>query len=199
MPRRWPADFSGDWLSYWIGYHYQERLEHLWPFAKHPHMLARGHDFFHRWGMAGAFFGRFFGPLRAVVPLVAGICGMRKLYFQLANIGSAVVWAFGLLAPGAFGHPVDSRFYRLNKTGWTFIQFALNVTVGTGYGGGNMDFSLLYGAAGGAGGGVALPAHRRSSIPETAGISSGDAGLTGTIPGIGTARAGAGAGGISAE
>ena len=93
----------GDWLSYWIGYRYQDRLERLWPFAKYPRMLARGHDFFRRWGMAGAFFGRFSGPLRAVVPLVAGICGMPKFYFQLANIGSSVVWAFGLLAPGAFG------------------------------------------------------------------------------------------------
>ncbi|WP_410013094.1 DedA family protein [Sodalis sp. C49] len=102
--------FFGDWLSYWLGYHYQERLEHLWPFSRHPHMLARGQAFFDRWGIAGAFFGRFFGPLRAVVPLVAGICGMPRFYFQLANLGSAAVWAFGLLAPGAFGIQWLSRF-----------------------------------------------------------------------------------------
>ncbi|NDL64534.1 DedA family protein [Acerihabitans arboris] len=102
--------FFGDWLSYWLGYHYQERLGQFWPFSRHPHMLARGQAFFDRWGIAGAFFGRFFGPLRAVVPLIAGICGMPRLYFQLANFGSAAVWAFGLLAPGAFGIQWISRF-----------------------------------------------------------------------------------------
>lgn len=49
------------------------------------------------------FIGRFFGPLRAVIPLVAGICAMPKHYFQLANLLSAMVWAFAILAPGAFG------------------------------------------------------------------------------------------------
>jgi len=95
--------FFGDWLSYWIGFHYRDRVPHLWPFTRHPQMLARGHAFFERWGMPGAFIGRFFGPLRAVVPLVAGICGMPQRYFQLANITSALVWGFGILAPGAFG------------------------------------------------------------------------------------------------
>lgn len=51
----------------------------------------------------GCLFGRFFGPFRAVVPLVAGICAMPQRHFQLANLSSAVIWAFGLLAPGAFG------------------------------------------------------------------------------------------------
>lgn len=66
-------------------------------------MLERGHAFFMRWGIAGVFLGRFFDPLRAVVPLVAGLCGMPRLGFQLANLLSAALWAFGLLAPGAFG------------------------------------------------------------------------------------------------
>ncbi|CAK8739465.1 Inner membrane protein YabI [Sodalis praecaptivus] len=95
--------FFGDWLSYWLGDHYQLRVYHLWPFTRHPAMLERGHAFFMRWGIAGVFLGRFFGPLRAVVPLVAGLCGMPRLGFQLANLLSAALWAFGLLAPGAFG------------------------------------------------------------------------------------------------
>lgn len=53
--------------------------------------------------MVGVFFGRFLGPLRASVPLVAGICEMPASTFQIANIASAIVWATGILAPGAFG------------------------------------------------------------------------------------------------
>ncbi|WP_424679750.1 DedA family protein, partial [Escherichia coli] len=59
--------------------------------------------FFNRWGVWGVFIGRFFGPFRAIVPLVAGICAMPQRYFQLANLASAMIWAFGILAPGAFG------------------------------------------------------------------------------------------------
>jgi hypothetical protein len=47
--------------------------------------------------------GSFFGPLRSVVPLVAGVCGMPQLAFQLANVASAVVWATLILAPGVLG------------------------------------------------------------------------------------------------
>lgn len=46
------------------------------------------------------FIGRFFGPLRSIMPLVAGICGMRQLPFQLANVTSAGLWATGVLTPG---------------------------------------------------------------------------------------------------
>nr|WP_274613891.1 DedA family protein [Yersinia enterocolitica] len=95
--------FFGDWLSYWIGDHYKDRVGTLWPLSRNPQLLVRGHAFFERWGFFGAFIGRFFGPLRAVVPLVAGICAMPKFYFQLANITSAIIWAFGILAPGVFG------------------------------------------------------------------------------------------------
>jgi membrane protein DedA with SNARE-associated domain len=95
--------FFGDWISYWIGHHYQHRVVDIWPLSRNPKLLTRGHAFFKRWGVLGIFIGRFFGPLRAVVPLVGGICGMPYGYFQLSNITSAMIWAFGILAPGALG------------------------------------------------------------------------------------------------
>ncbi len=54
--------FFGDWLSYWIGYHYQDRVAHMWPLSRNPQLLARGHAFFERWGVLGIFIGRFFRP-----------------------------------------------------------------------------------------------------------------------------------------
>ena len=66
--RLWPiwaaaavGAFFGDWLSYWIGYHYQDRVAHMWPLSRNPQLLARGHAFFERWGVLGIFIGRFFG------------------------------------------------------------------------------------------------------------------------------------------
>ena len=52
------------------------------------------------WGALGIFIGRFFGPLRAAVPLVAGIFEMPFWTFQIANFTSAFVWAGVLLTIG---------------------------------------------------------------------------------------------------
>ena len=53
-----------------------------------------------KWGILAIFIGRFFGPLRASVPLVAGIFEMPYWRFQFANFTSAFVWAGVLLVFG---------------------------------------------------------------------------------------------------
>jgi membrane protein DedA with SNARE-associated domain len=95
----------GDWLSYWLGRRYNYAIARVWPLSRHPDLLPRGQVLFQRWGIFGVFIGRFFGPLRSAMPLIAGICEMRQLPFQIANITSAAVWATGVLTPGivAFG------------------------------------------------------------------------------------------------
>lgn len=92
----------GDWFSYWLGYHYKHAITKIWPLSRHPEFLPRATAVFAKWGIAGVFFGRFFGPLRSAMPLVAGICAMPQLPFQLANVASAIIWATGVLAPGVF-------------------------------------------------------------------------------------------------
>jgi membrane protein DedA with SNARE-associated domain len=92
----------GDWLSYWIGYHYADRISGMWPFTRYPNMLPNGRKFFDKWGVWAVVLGRFSGPLRASVPIVAGITQMPALKFQIANWGSAFLWAFVLLSPGSF-------------------------------------------------------------------------------------------------
>ncbi len=106
----WPIWFAaalgaalGDWLSYWLGYHYKREIGGMWPLSRRADLLARGEIFFRRWGTAGVFLGRFFGPMRSVVPLIAGICAMPLVPFQIANLASALVWATGILTPGVVG------------------------------------------------------------------------------------------------
>lgn len=93
----------GDWLSYAIGLRFKQDVARIWPLSRFPTLVPRGQAFFMRWGTMGVFFGRFSGPLRASVPLAAGVCGMPALPFQLANLSSAVVWATAILAPGVLG------------------------------------------------------------------------------------------------
>jgi membrane protein DedA with SNARE-associated domain len=93
----------GDWLSYWVGFHFKSEARHVWPLSRYPHFVERATAFCDKWGVWGVFIGRFSGPLRAFVPLAAGIFAMPSVQFQAANIASALVWALLLLAPGAVG------------------------------------------------------------------------------------------------
>ena len=69
-------------------------------FPRHPDLIPRGEAFMKKWGIPGIFIGRFFGPLRAIVPLIAGIFEMPFWHFQIANFTSAFVWAATLLTIG---------------------------------------------------------------------------------------------------
>lgn len=90
----------GDAISYALGRRYGHLLDNRWPFTRYPTLLPRGYAFFDKHGGKSVFVGRFFGPMRAVVPLVAGISKMPSGRFWAANILSALVWAPALLVPG---------------------------------------------------------------------------------------------------
>jgi membrane protein DedA with SNARE-associated domain len=106
----------GDWVSYWLGYHYHERIQAMWPLKNHPQLIENGKTFFRRWGTWAIVLARFTGPLRASVPIVAGIAQMPMLLFQVANWTSAFLWAFILLYPGSFG--MDWLMRGLEWLGW---------------------------------------------------------------------------------
>ncbi len=99
----------GDGVSYWLGRHYGEAIERALP--RYRPLIERGVAFFARYGDAGIVIGRFFGPVRAVVPLAAGILRMPRWRFWLANIGSAALWAPLVLFSGtAFGRAAHRLF-----------------------------------------------------------------------------------------
>jgi hypothetical protein len=51
---------------------------------------------------AGGFVSRFVGPVRPIIPVVAGMLGMRPLHFGVVNVLSAIGWAFVYILPGVF-------------------------------------------------------------------------------------------------
>lgn len=91
---------AGDWLSYIVGYWLKDSIRSYWPFTRVPHFMDKAEVFTRKWGVAGVFIGRFSGPLRAFVPLAAGVFHLPHLKFQLANISSALIWSFAILLPG---------------------------------------------------------------------------------------------------
>lgn len=101
----WLGGATGAFLSAWISFEIGGRLKKsaygVWPLSRYPDIVAKGEDFFERFGPWALFAGRFFGPTRAVLPLISGIFLMPRALFQAANMASASVWSFALLAPGA--------------------------------------------------------------------------------------------------
>jgi membrane protein DedA with SNARE-associated domain len=93
----------GDWVSYWIGHHYKEHALAIWPVSRYPKQMEKALAFFRRWGIWAIFLGRFTGPLRATVPIVAGISQMEFVPFQISNVTSALLWSAVLIALGAMG------------------------------------------------------------------------------------------------
>src|SRR3990167_1802987 len=99
----------GDWVSYVVGDYLKDRAHHTWPLSRYPDFTKRADAFMQHWGSCGVFIGRFSGPLRAFVPLAAGIFGVPQWLFQLGNVTS--VLATGA-ADTALLHPA-ARHLRL--------------------------------------------------------------------------------------
>ncbi|MFM0218803.1 MULTISPECIES: bifunctional DedA family/phosphatase PAP2 family protein [Paraburkholderia] len=98
---------AGDGLSFWLGSRYKKRIVKLWPFSRHPEVLEAGYRFFDKHGAKSVVLARFVGPLRAIVPVVAGMLGMSPVRFYAMNVLSALLWAPAHILPGVvFGASV---------------------------------------------------------------------------------------------
>jgi membrane protein DedA with SNARE-associated domain len=102
----------GDWVSYWFGFKFKNQVARMWPLSRYPEILLSGEAFVKKWGVPSIFIGRFFGPLRASVPLVAGIFEMPYWRFQFANFTSALVWSAVLLLFGDWMGQVAGWLWR---------------------------------------------------------------------------------------
>ena len=91
---------TGDALSYWLGKHYQQQLQRMWPLSRYPTLIQQGQNFFKKHGKKSVALGRFFGPLRAIVPTIAGMSNMPNKQFYFSNVLSAIAWAPLYLLPG---------------------------------------------------------------------------------------------------
>jgi len=105
----WPVLLSaitgailGDQISFWLGRRFGVKLWAVWPLNRDPTLIAKSTAFFERHGGKSVALGRFIGPIRALVPAVAGMSSMPYRWFTTVNIISAIFWAPVYLLPGAF-------------------------------------------------------------------------------------------------
>ena len=91
---------AGNWISYAIGRRIGRRAYRIWPLNRNRRGVARARLFFRRYGFAAVFLSRFLGPLRATLPVVAGVMEMDPRRFHAANLLSGLFWVPAILGPG---------------------------------------------------------------------------------------------------
>ena len=88
----------GDLFSYWLGARFGI---HIWNWRwlkKHQGLLRLAELFFFEHGGKSVFLGRFLGPIRGLIPFIAGASQMRPAAFAFYAVISSVLW--GITYPG---------------------------------------------------------------------------------------------------
>ncbi len=91
----------GDLIGYAIGKYAGAWMIRNKKILKEVH-IEQGRSFFSQHGGKSIFIGRFVGPIRPIVPLVAGSIHMNIRRFLFWNILSAFLWATIYLVAGYF-------------------------------------------------------------------------------------------------
>jgi membrane protein DedA with SNARE-associated domain len=119
----------GDAVSYYLGRWMGPGILRRGPLRSQRTAVARARLAFSRYGFMAVLVGRFLGPIRSTIPLVAGIMHMRQRLFQVANVLSAIVWVPVMLAPGYIGARTLGAADNANQVGM-IVGSGLSVVVG---------------------------------------------------------------------
>jgi len=95
------AAVIGDAISYCIGFFAWKKLSKVKWIMKYG-KLDSGHAFLEKHGGKSVLFSRFIGPIRPVVPLLAGAVKMPLRKFLSWNILGALLWAGTYICMGFF-------------------------------------------------------------------------------------------------
>lgn len=90
----------GDLLSYGLGRRFHENIRRLPVLRHHPEWIGSAELYFHRYGAVSLLVGRFIGPLRPMLPTVAGMLDMPFGRFVVISMLAAAGWSVAYLLPG---------------------------------------------------------------------------------------------------
>lgn len=90
----------GDVVSYTLGRRFHQNIRRLPLLRTHPQWISSAESYFHRYGIVSLLVGRFIGPLRPMLPMVAGMCDMPVPRFAAVSVLAGAGWAVAYLLPG---------------------------------------------------------------------------------------------------
>ena len=90
----------GDAISYAIGKYFHQNIRRLPLLRSHPEWIGSAEAYFQRYGIASLLVGRFIGPLRPMLPMVAGMFDMPLPRFIAVSLVAGAGWSVAYLLPG---------------------------------------------------------------------------------------------------
>ena len=90
----------GDLLSYLLGRRQHQKIRQLPYLRDHPQWLTSAEKYFQQFGVASLVVGRFIGPLRPLLPMVAGMLDMPFMRFLLVSLVASAGWSVAYMLPG---------------------------------------------------------------------------------------------------
>ena len=90
----------GDLLSYATGRYFHQDIRRLPGLRHHPQWLAGAEGYFLRYGVISLLVGRYIGPLRPMLPMVAGMLNMPFVRFFAVSLLAGSGWAVAYMLPG---------------------------------------------------------------------------------------------------
>lgn len=84
-------------------------------------ILRHGESFFKQHGNKSVFWGRFFGPVRAIIPFIAGLSKMKPWPFIFWNVLSGFGWAVLNVFLGYFSGSIIVSIFKKWSSGLTLI------------------------------------------------------------------------------
>lgn len=90
----------GDCLSYALGRYFHQDIGRLPILRNHPQWLSSAHSYFLRYGVTSLLIGRFIGPLRPMLPMIAGMFDMPFARFFIVSLLAGFGWSIAYMLPG---------------------------------------------------------------------------------------------------
>lgn len=102
---------AGDALSYMLGHRLGGRNGARMLFSGRRRLFARAKLLARRHGAVAIIAARYLGPVRPMIPILAGMSRARPWRFHVASALTAPIWVVSLMAPG---YLAVSNLQRLN-------------------------------------------------------------------------------------
>lgn len=94
---------AGDVVSFALGNHFRNDIERM-PILRHrPHVIERARQLVGQWGIVAILASKITGPLRPVVPMLAGASSMPWIVFIVTSAASSALWSVMVLVPAYYG------------------------------------------------------------------------------------------------
>lgn len=90
----------GDWCSYYIGLYFKDWLHNLKFLKKHVNLLNKTKSLLNKHSIITILIGRFIGPTRPLIPMVAGMLKLPLKKFIFPSILGCILWPPIYFFPG---------------------------------------------------------------------------------------------------